>query len=115
MRIFSAPQLDSQLRRGLYAGRFDAYSVHVKSRNDIRREITNSILKPSFLSQIKCLICMLHNSDLRECWSSLQKISSKLGIAMETVQNQITLLEKRKLVPMEQQMHVILIRLLSSI
>jgi len=26
MRIFTAPQLDSQLRRKLYEGRFDAYT-----------------------------------------------------------------------------------------
>lgn len=33
-----------------------------------------------------------------ECWPSLQKMSSKLGIAMSTVQNRINLLEKRKLI-----------------
>lgn len=33
-----------------------------------------------------------------ECWPSLQKMSSKLGIAMSTVQGRISLLEKRKLI-----------------
>lgn len=33
-----------------------------------------------------------------ECWPSLQKMSSKLGIAMSTVQDRINLLEKRKLI-----------------
>lgn len=33
-----------------------------------------------------------------ECWPSLQKMSQKLGIAMSTVQNRISLLEKRKLI-----------------
>ncbi len=33
-----------------------------------------------------------------ECWPSLQKISSKLGIAMSTVQDRINQLEKRKLI-----------------
>ena len=33
-----------------------------------------------------------------ECWSSLQKMSSKLGIAMSTVQDRINQLEKRKLI-----------------
>ncbi len=33
-----------------------------------------------------------------ECWPSLQKMSSKLGIAMSTVQDRISQLEKRKLI-----------------
>lgn len=33
-----------------------------------------------------------------ECWPSLQKMSSKLGIAVSTVQDRINLLEKRKLI-----------------
>ncbi len=33
-----------------------------------------------------------------ECWPSLQKMSSKLGISMSTVQDRINLLEKRKLI-----------------
>ncbi len=33
-----------------------------------------------------------------ECWPSLQKMSSKLGIAMSTVQDRIILSEKRKLI-----------------
>ncbi len=33
-----------------------------------------------------------------ECWPSLQKMSSKLGISMSTVQDRINQLEKRKLI-----------------
>lgn len=33
-----------------------------------------------------------------ECWPSMEKMSTKLGMAMSTVQNRISLLEKRKLI-----------------
>ena len=33
-----------------------------------------------------------------ECWPTVHKMSTKLGIAMSTVQNRINLLEKRKLI-----------------
>ncbi len=42
------------------------------------------------------LVCCAGNRG--ECWPSLQKMSSKLGIAMSTVQDRINLLEKRKLI-----------------
>ena len=33
-----------------------------------------------------------------ECWPTMNKMSKKLGIAMSTVQNRISLLEKRQLI-----------------
>ena len=33
-----------------------------------------------------------------ECWPTMHKMSTKLGIAMSTVQDRINLLEKRKLI-----------------
>ena len=33
-----------------------------------------------------------------ECWPTMSKMSKKLGIAMSTVQDRISLLEKRKLI-----------------
>ena len=33
-----------------------------------------------------------------ECWPTMHKMSTKLGIAMSTVQDRISLLEKRKLI-----------------
>ena len=33
-----------------------------------------------------------------ECWPTMNKMSTKLGIAMSTVQDRINLLEKRKLI-----------------
>ena len=33
-----------------------------------------------------------------ECWPTMNKMSKKLGIAMSTVQDRISLLEKRKLI-----------------
>lgn len=36
-----------------------------------------------------------------ECWPTMNTISKKLGIAMSTVQDRISLLEKRKLIAIE--------------
>ena len=38
-----------------------------------------------------------------ECWPTMNKMSNKLGIAVSTVQDRISLLEKRKLIAIKKQ------------